>query len=408
MARPRRGEADGRRRGPAEPTPTAPAGADAAARAGAGRSRSSCSSPVAICVAGLPLRRRAGCRPTRRPGSSPALRLCRRRLRLGRAARPHPDLPRRARRSSTPSSPPSCSSILSVLGLTALTATVLRSRTLARRVGAGRGVVAVAVVANDLRLAASTLAGLWWGRPALVLFHDWVGTLWNFAATLGGFLAHGVAHPARGPPRRAGRRRPAHRPPAQRLGAARAWATAPSARQDEPRVGGQQPHRPLLPLRAPRLGHPSAGRPSRGRPHRLPARSPPGRPSGPSGCAPWSPTGSARTPPRCSRWPPTTPTPRCSTPWPTAVAARQWEPVTDHRVAALRLWARGWRAAAAGRLSLRPPPAPGRRPTGVPTADGARLPPVHRPPTASGSGRAVPQLRPPRSGRRPLPTEDMR
>jgi carbamoyl-phosphate synthase large subunit len=26
----------------------------------------------------------------------------------------------------------------------------------------------------------------------------------------------------------------------------------------------------------------------------------------------------------------------------TSIAARQWEPVTDHRVAALRLWARGW------------------------------------------------------------------
>src|SRR5919112_1803861 len=26
----------------------------------------------------------------------------------------------------------------------------------------------------------------------------------------------------------------------------------------------------------------------------------------------------------------------------TSIAARQWEPVTNHRVAALRLWARGW------------------------------------------------------------------
>ena len=41
---------------------------------------------------------------------------------------------------------------------------------------------------NDLRLAASTLAGSGWGGPALVLFHDWVGTVWNLAATLGGFL----------------------------------------------------------------------------------------------------------------------------------------------------------------------------------------------------------------------------
>jgi carbamoyl-phosphate synthase large subunit len=81
----------------------------------------------------------------------------------------------------------SCSSILSLLGLAALTVTVLRSR----RLHAAWGLAvacSVLVVANDVRLAASAVAGLWWGGSALVLFHDWVGTLWNFAATLGGFL----------------------------------------------------------------------------------------------------------------------------------------------------------------------------------------------------------------------------
>ena len=38
--------------------------------------------------------------------------------------------------------------------------------------------------ANDLRLIASTLAGLHWGRPAMILFHDWVGTIWTLAFTL--------------------------------------------------------------------------------------------------------------------------------------------------------------------------------------------------------------------------------
>jgi exosortase/archaeosortase family protein len=81
----------------------------------------------------------------------------------------------------------SCSSILSVLGLTALTAVVLRGR---RQHAVAGLVVAVAalLVLNNLRLVGSTLAGLLWGTPALVLFHDWVGTVWNLAATLGGFL----------------------------------------------------------------------------------------------------------------------------------------------------------------------------------------------------------------------------
>jgi len=81
----------------------------------------------------------------------------------------------------------SCSSILTVVGLTALTVAVMRSRRLHAFLGLLVALVAV-VVANDLRLVASTYAGLLWGRPALVLFHDWVGTIWTLAATLGGFL----------------------------------------------------------------------------------------------------------------------------------------------------------------------------------------------------------------------------
>jgi carbamoyl-phosphate synthase large subunit len=81
----------------------------------------------------------------------------------------------------------SCSSILSVLGLTALTVTVLRGRR--HHAVAGLVVAVGALLAlNNLRLAGSALAGLLWGTPALVLFHDWVGTVWSLAATLGGFL----------------------------------------------------------------------------------------------------------------------------------------------------------------------------------------------------------------------------
>jgi exosortase/archaeosortase family protein len=81
----------------------------------------------------------------------------------------------------------SCSSILTVVGLTALTVTVLRNRRLHALRGLLVGLAAV-IVANDVRLIASALAGLHWGRPAMILFHDWVGTIWTLAGTLIGFL----------------------------------------------------------------------------------------------------------------------------------------------------------------------------------------------------------------------------
>src|SRR5918997_5572697 len=66
----------------------------------------------------------------------------------------------------------SCSSILSVLGLTALTAVVLRNRR--QHAVAGLVVAVAALLAlNHLRLAGSPVAGLVWGKPALVLFPDW-------------------------------------------------------------------------------------------------------------------------------------------------------------------------------------------------------------------------------------------
>ncbi len=81
----------------------------------------------------------------------------------------------------------SCSSILSIVGLTALALTVFRGRR--QHALAGLLVAVAALLAlNWVRLTASTLAGTVWGRPAMVLFHDWVGSLWNFVATVLGFL----------------------------------------------------------------------------------------------------------------------------------------------------------------------------------------------------------------------------
>jgi len=82
---------------------------------------------------------------------------------------------------------PSCSSLMGILALGTLAVAVLRGRR-------GHTVVAYVVSAVALfvlnlgRMAASCVAGLWFGRGALLLFHDWVGTVWNFVATLLGFL----------------------------------------------------------------------------------------------------------------------------------------------------------------------------------------------------------------------------
>ena len=81
----------------------------------------------------------------------------------------------------------SCSAILTVVGLVALTVAVLRKRRWHAVYGLSVGLVAV-VVANDLRLIASTLAGLHWGKPAMIFFHDWIGTVWTLGSTLLGFL----------------------------------------------------------------------------------------------------------------------------------------------------------------------------------------------------------------------------
>jgi exosortase/archaeosortase family protein len=253
----------------------------------------------------------------------------------------------------------SCSSILSVLGLTALTAVVLRGR---RRHAVAGLVVAVAalLLLNHLRLLASTLAGLAWGTPAMVLFHDWVGTVWNLAATLGGFLLM-------------------------------ICITLPAAERAEQDVAGRH----------------TAGRPdSWARPglgYRLPVD------ATPIVSRRWNPAGLLHRyvlPRRLSRWlaarreadridyrighlPSAERAERVRAlaadglgahaasliavatydddPYvlgvlADAIAARQWEPVTGSRVAALRLWARGW-------LLQRPAPDPTPLP---PTQDGDR------------------------------------
>ncbi|BBH71657.1 hypothetical protein ACTI_83420 [Actinoplanes sp. OR16] len=80
----------------------------------------------------------------------------------------------------------SCSILSSVLALAALAVIVLRERP---QVLAGFLVASVFVLAaNQLRLLLSLLAGRYFAVDALVFFHDWIGAVINFAYTLIGLL----------------------------------------------------------------------------------------------------------------------------------------------------------------------------------------------------------------------------
>lgn len=82
---------------------------------------------------------------------------------------------------------PSCSSLMGLLALATLAAAVMRQHR-ATTVVAYLVAAIVLFLSNLGRMIASAAAGLWFGQGALVLFHDWVGTIWNFIATLFGFL----------------------------------------------------------------------------------------------------------------------------------------------------------------------------------------------------------------------------
>jgi exosortase/archaeosortase family protein len=278
----------------------------------------------------------------------------------------------------------SCSSILSLLGLTALTVAVLRSRRLHAAWGLAVAGVAL-VVANDVRLGASAMAGLWWGGPALVLFHDWVGTVWNFAATLGGFLlmvALTLPESRRAEQDVAGRHT-ADRPTS--------WARpglgyrAPE-REDDARRGGRSLtglfYRYVLPRAVTRrlAARREAGRIDYRLGHLSPGlRAVRVRSLAADGLGVHTATLLAVATYDTD--------PEVLDALADAVAARQWEPVTSQRVAALRLWARGWALSRVVRSAPRRPDTP----------------PAGRAPQPATRGRAARPLRPPP----PLPLQAM-
>jgi exosortase/archaeosortase family protein len=82
---------------------------------------------------------------------------------------------------------PYCSSLIAVLALGGIAGFILHGP-LARRMLAFTAAAALVVACNVIRIAASIWVGLRWGSGDLVLFHNWVGTLFALAYTLIGFL----------------------------------------------------------------------------------------------------------------------------------------------------------------------------------------------------------------------------
>jgi exosortase/archaeosortase family protein len=82
---------------------------------------------------------------------------------------------------------PSCSALGSLLAIAFLAVFVPRGRP-GRRIAALSCALLCVLVGNVVRIAASIGVGLIYGTPSLVLFHDFAGSVFAFAYTLGGYL----------------------------------------------------------------------------------------------------------------------------------------------------------------------------------------------------------------------------
>ena len=82
---------------------------------------------------------------------------------------------------------PYCSSLIALLALAVICLFVLHGPVL-RRVGALLLSASVILLGNILRITASIWMGDRFGVHWLVLFHDWVGTLFALAYTMAGFF----------------------------------------------------------------------------------------------------------------------------------------------------------------------------------------------------------------------------
>jgi exosortase/archaeosortase family protein len=82
---------------------------------------------------------------------------------------------------------PYCSSLVSILALGGIGLFILRGP-LWRRALSFVAAALFILACNVLRIAASLAVGLRYGDRSLVLFHDWVGTMFGLAYTMGGFF----------------------------------------------------------------------------------------------------------------------------------------------------------------------------------------------------------------------------
>lgn len=103
---------------------------------------------------------------------------------------------------------PACSSVAPVLALLAL-ASLTPHHPWHRRALAAGAAVAMVVVGNLVRITASLAVGLSAGPSSLVLFHDWVGSIFAFGYILGGYVLM-LSVLLRAPALPAAAREPAH------------------------------------------------------------------------------------------------------------------------------------------------------------------------------------------------------
>jgi carbamoyl-phosphate synthase large subunit len=80
---------------------------------------------------------------------------------------------------------PTCSSLSSVLAIIVLGLLCPPSRRRTAAILAAAGTVAAG---NIVRIAGSVAVGIAAGRGSLILFHDWVGSVFAFGYTLGGYI----------------------------------------------------------------------------------------------------------------------------------------------------------------------------------------------------------------------------
>jgi exosortase/archaeosortase family protein len=82
---------------------------------------------------------------------------------------------------------PSCSCLASLIALVCL-ASITPRQFRGRRPAALGAALATVAIGNILRLTGSIAVGYLAGPTSLVLFHDWVGSVFTFVYTLGGFI----------------------------------------------------------------------------------------------------------------------------------------------------------------------------------------------------------------------------